>query len=183
MKKLGLIAGVAVVAAIAVYAINGQAQDAAKVETPKPGFTVALKGHDEAAVGTADITATPKGVLLSVNIDKMAPGWHAIHFHGVGDCSDHTDHFKKSGGHAAAEGQEHGYFAATGPHAGDLTNFYVHADGTAKFVQYSTDMTAQMLDDADGTALVIHANPDDYVSAPAGNAGDRLGCGVISKAD
>lgn len=149
---------------------------------PAAGYTAALKNDQGEDVGTVSFTDAPKGLLMNVSIDKMAPGWHAIHLHGKGDCSDMTDHFKMSGGHMAREGEEHGFFNPKGPHAGDFANFFVGGDGKAKFEQYSTNVRAADLPDADGTAVIIHAKPDDYMSQPAGDAGERLACGVVAAA-
>jgi superoxide dismutase, Cu-Zn family len=71
-----------------------------------------------------------------------------------------------------------------GPHGGDMPNQHVGADGVLKAQVLNTGVTlgagAKSLGDADGTALVIHADPDDYTSQPAGNAGGRIACAVIS---
>lgn len=185
MKYMKYLAVAGVVGAITAYAVTGQAAITSQeflstTKAPKPEYSVSLQGQDESTVGGALVSKTPKGLLLMVDIYNLPEGWHSIHFHGKGDCSDHSDHFKKSGGHAAKEGQEHGYFSANGPHSGDLPNFYVGKDKRAKFHMYTTDMTHEQLADEDGTALVIHAKADDYASQPAGEAGDRLACGVVT---
>lgn len=175
-KTVAIVAGVA---AISVLAWQGMAQQAEKPVAPKAGYAATLTNAADEAVGTVEITAAPKGILMNVSIDKMEPGWHAIHFHGVGDCADHGDHFKKSGPHASREGEAHGYFSEAGPHQGDFPNFYVHSDGTAKFQHFSANVKGDDLLDDNGTAVLIHAKPDDYISQPAGDAGDRLACGRI----
>ena len=131
--------------------------------------------------GTAIFNATPKGVLVNVDIAGVSPGWHGVHFHAVGDCSDHADHFVKAGGHAARGDEQHGYFQAQGPHSGDLPNLWVHGDGTGKAEFYTAQITYENLRDADGSALMIHAATDDYSGQPAGNAGARVACGVIGR--
>lgn len=182
MKYLA-VAGLAGV--IGAYAVTGQAAITSQefistTKAPKPEYSIALHGQDETMVGGALISKAPKGLFLMVDIYNLPEGWHSIHFHGKGDCSDHADHFKKSGGHAAKEGQEHGFFSENGPHSGDLPNFYVGKDHRAKFHVYTTDMTLEQLTDEDGTALIIHEKADDYASQPAGDAGDRLACGVVT---
>lgn len=147
-------------------------------ESPKT-FTAKMKGSDAQDIGTVILTETPKGLIVSVDMKDLPPGWRALHIHGTGDCSDHADHFKKAGGHAAAEGQEHGFMSAQGPHQGDLPNIYVAADGTIKADFYTDLISAADLSDNDGAAMMIHAEKDDYKSAPAGNAGTRLACGVV----
>lgn len=142
-------------------------------------FTAKMKSSDAKDMGTAILTETPKGLIVSVDLKDLPPGWRALHIHGTGDCSDHADHFKKAGGHAAADGQEHGFMSAQGPHKGDLPNIFVAADGTIKADFYTNLITTADLSDDDGASMMIHAEKDDYQSAPAGNAGTRLACGVI----
>ncbi len=174
------VAGVMSVYALAGHAAVTDKEFISDTAVPSPEYGVALKGHDDRIIGNALITKAPKGVFVMVDVFEMPEGWHSIHFHAVGDCSDHADHFKKSGGHVTAEGQEHGFFSAKGPHSGDLPNFYVGSDKRAKFHVYSTDITVEQLMDADGSALVVHEKADDYASQPAGNAGDRLACGPVT---
>lgn len=161
-----------------------QTADAAAVDTHAPAAALSATMLDAkgAMIGNARITETPKGILLDVELTGMAPGWHAMHIHAVGTCDDHEDHFKASASHMADEGEEHGYLSAKGPHNGDLPNFFVHSDGTAKVQFYSVETNVAALTDADGSALLIHANLDDYKTQPTGDAGDRLACGVIGKA-
>lgn len=147
-------------------------------EVPKT-FTAKMKSSDEKDMGTVILTETPKGLIVSVDLKGLPAGWRALHIHGTGDCSDHADHFKKAGGHAAAEGQEHGFMSEKGPHKGDLPNIFVAADGTIKADFYTDLMTVDDLSDEDGASMMIHAEKDDYQSAPAGNAGTRLACGVV----
>lgn len=186
MKYMKYLAVAGLAGVIGTYAMTGQAavtseEFLSSTKAPKPGYSVALNGQDETMIGGALITKTAKGLFVMVDIYNLPEGWHSIHFHAKGDCSDHSDHFKKSGGHAAKEGQEHGYFSEKGPHSGDLPNFYVGKDKRAKFHIYTTDMPLEQLTDEDGTALVIHAKADDYASQPAGEAGDRLACGVVTE--
>ena len=170
-------------AAMMLLAMPALAQDAAPPQAPKPGYNATLQNADGRNIGMVKVTAAPKGLVVSVDATNLPSGWHAFHFHQAGNCDDHADHFKKSGSHAAREGEEHGFYAANGPHLGDFANFYVGSDGSAKFEQYSQNVTEADLLDADGTAVMIHADPDDYISQPSGAAGDRLACGVIAKAE
>lgn len=142
-------------------------------------FTAQMVGSDKQDIGTVTLTETPGGLLVSIDLKNLPEGWRALHIHSAGDCSDHTDHFQKAGGHAAREGQEHGFMSDKGPHAGDLPNIYVGKDGTVKADFYTNLITAAELADEDGSAMMIHADADDYTSAPAGNAGTRLACGVV----
>jgi Cu-Zn family superoxide dismutase len=139
--------------------------------------------------GTAELSEGPKGVVIRVSVDGLTPGWHGIHFHAVGDCSD--EGFQKSGGHAHHESEKplHGLLNPQGPDDGDLPNIHADDNGQARAELYSPFVTLSgaegraMLLDGDGAAIVIHEGPDDHVSQPIGGAGARVACAVIRKAD
>ncbi|RJF88428.1 superoxide dismutase family protein [Oleomonas cavernae] len=157
---------------------------AAQAETPPAATTVEIKNPEGATLGTATLTGAPKGVILRIEAKGLTPGWHGMHFHEKGDCSDAE--FKKAGGHVHGDAAlVHGLLNPAATDAGDLPNLYVAADGSVTVELYSTlvaltpgtDRPALL--DADGSALVIHANPDDYAAQPIGGAGPRVACGVI----
>jgi Cu-Zn family superoxide dismutase len=145
--------------------------------------TFDLKNAAGSNVGQAQVTEAPNGVLLRVEAKGLAPGWHGLHFHEKGDCSKAD--FSSAGGHIHAKATVvHGLLNPEASEAGDLPNLYVGADGTATVELFSTYVSLAAsgrpaLADADGSALVIHANPDDYRSQPIGGAGPRIACGVI----
>lgn len=145
--------------------------------------TAALKGAKGAAVGTASLTDAGRGVLVKLNLKGLTPGWHAIHFHEKGDCSDAK--FTAAGGHVhSAAPVVHGLLNAGANDAGDLPNVYVPAGGALQAEVFSTwvglaGSERLNLKDADGSAIVVHAKPDDHKSQPIGGAGDRVACGVI----
>ena len=134
-------------------------------------------------IGTAAITQTSHGVKINVNVTGLPPGTHAFHIRAVGKCE--IPDFKSAGGHFNPTGKQHGKENPNGPHAGDMSNFEVGADGTAKFSTVNTGVTldegSNSLLHEGGTALVIHEKTDDYKTDPTGNAGNRIACGVVQK--
>lgn len=142
-----------------------------------------LKGPNGEARGTVTVTAAPKGVILRVEGKSLTPGWHGLHFHEKGACSDAK--FTSAGGHVhTANPVMHGLLNPQANDAGDLPNVFVGADGMVTAELYSTLVSlnggpAPALMDADGSAVVIHASPDDYKSQPIGGAGDRVACAVL----
>jgi Cu-Zn family superoxide dismutase len=147
-----------------------------------PTFEAPLLGPKGDAIGKivlragADLTV----VRITVNAGGLTPGWHGLHFHAVGDCSD-PGQFQLSTGHVNHDASKHGLLNAEGPDDGDLPNLYASADGSAN-AEVVTDLPlsgAQGLRDADGSALVVHASEDDHSTQPIGNAGARVGCAVI----
>lgn len=154
-------------------------------DSPAEGKVVhaTVIGLDGAALGMITLRDTPSGVLLSTDLKGLPEGDHGFHFHQKGICSP-AEKFTTSGGHFAPEGHKHGLMMQGGPHGGDMPNQHVGADGKLVTQVFNTGVTLapgpKSLLDADGSALVIHAGSDDYMSQPAGDAGGRIACAVIS---
>src|SRR5262244_2169517 len=147
---------------------------------PKP-VTVNLQNGQGKSVGTAVLSAAPHGTKIKLNVHDLSAGEHAIHVHQTAKC-DGPD-FKTAGAHFNPDGKKHGLDNPEGHHAGDMKNFTVGSDGTAKTTVHDSDVTLgsdnHSLFSNGGTALVIHAKADDMKTDPSGNAGDRIACGVI----
>ena len=144
--------------------------------------SAAIKDTSGRGVGEARMWQTPHGVLLRLTLKNATPGVHALHIHEVGRCD--APSFESAGGHFAPDGAGHAFYDAAGPHAGDLPNIYVPASTELTVEHHLANLTLapgpRSLLDANGSAVVIHAGGDDYISDPAGNAGERLACGAIS---
>jgi Cu-Zn family superoxide dismutase len=143
--------------------------------------TASLKDASGNEVGRATLTETSSGLLIRLDVTAAPSGEHALHFHAVGKCE--PPDFKSAGPHFNPAEAKHGFENAEGPHAGDMPNLHVPADGRLSIEVLNPAVTlsgkSALLDD-DGAALVIHAAADDYRTDPAGNAGDRIACGVIA---
>lgn len=135
------------------------------------------------SLGRLTLSTDASGVRISGTLAPLPPGPHAFHIHAAGEC--HAPDFDSAGGHFNPFGRKHGAQNKDGPHAGDLPNIAVRPDGSVAVDCLATMVTLgkgkNSLFPRDGTCLVIHENPDDEVTDPAGNAGKRIACGVIKK--
>jgi Cu-Zn family superoxide dismutase len=174
MSPIKLFTPLALIAALTASAALAQAP-----------ATATIKAADGKVLGDVAFTDAPGGVLVQVKISGLTPGWHGMHFHAIGDCGDPK--FLNSGAHIQHEGMkmEHGLLNPKGPDMGDLPNIYIGADGTGQAQAFTTLVSWKgaggrpALSDADGSALVVHANPDDGKTQPIGGAGDRVACAVV----
>ena len=146
-----------------------------------------LMSADGSPVGTSSFTQRGNKVLLQAEVRNLSPGFHGFHVHAVGNC-DAATAFTSAGGHLNPAGSTHG------DHAGDLPSMYVNQDGTGSISVWVDRFTLASLADADGSALVVHAEPDNFAHIPdrygltldettlnTGDAGARIACGLVQR--
>jgi Cu-Zn family superoxide dismutase len=139
-----------------------------------------IKDAGGVTVARATATEVDGGISIVVNATGVSAGTHGVHVHTVGRC-DAPD-FTTAGGHWNPGSTMHGVENPHGPHAGDMPNLIVGADGHGHLAIKLPAGTLDGMLDADGAALVIHAGPDDLKTDPAGNSGARIACGVFQRA-
>jgi Cu-Zn family superoxide dismutase len=148
-------------------------------------------GPNGEAMGTVEFRDALGGVVMRLDMTGLAPGWHGIHLHVVGDCTDGAIGFKASGGHINPDNVEHGLLNPAGAHRADIPNILADESGAVKteifragvHLRPSEEAAAingpfPLIDD-DGFAVVVHANPDDHFSQPIGGSGDRVACAAF----
>ncbi|GGY42364.1 superoxide dismutase family protein [Parvularcula lutaonensis] len=146
---------------------------------PTGEMTVAITGTEGTAIGEATVRPGPHGMVIRLMAEGLPEGWHGVHLHQVGDCSDFDGGFKKSGSHINISGTEHGVLNPEGYHTGaDFPNLWADADGLHGELFAGGLLLDQARDD-DGFAMIIHANEDDHVTQPIGGAGPRLACAAF----
>ena len=132
------------------------------------------------ASGTVTFVQHGETVMVEAHLTGLSPGLHGFHIHEKGDCT--AADASSAGGHFNPHKSSHGSPDSQPHHAGDLGNVTADAAGV---VQYRVEVTGISLgtgtDSIIGRSVIVHANPDDLRSQPAGNAGPRLACGLISK--
>jgi Cu-Zn family superoxide dismutase len=134
-------------------------------------------------VGKATFVQKSDGVHIDIQVQNLPAGKHGVHIHMVGKCD--APEFTSAGGHFNPAGKHHGALNPEGPHAGDIPNLVVGANGKGRLQMVNKNVTLDAgpntLLDADGSALIIHAAADDEKTDPTGNSGARIACGVLVK--
>lgn len=164
-------------AAVACLALASMA-----LAAPGDTASAALSNAEGEPVGSVQLTETANGTLVVADLENLPEGAHGFHIHETGACEAP---FKSAGGHYNPAGASHGFASPAGSHAGDLPNLQVPESGevTAEFFKENLEVSDRLLDygtmENEGAAIVIHAAADDYETDPAGDAGERIACGVL----
>jgi superoxide dismutase, Cu-Zn family len=176
-------------------------EDVAAVDSASAGpgsaeLTSRLVDPDGREVGVATLTEVEDGTQVDVQVTGLPPGFHGFHLHAVGVCEPDspspadpsmTGDFLSAGGHIGAGETDHGQ------HAGDLPLLYVTDAGTGTLTAVTDALTLDQLTDGDGSAVMVHADPDNYANVPeryapggpdqmtrnTGDAGGRIACGPV----
>lgn len=167
---------------LSACATSGETAQAGKGASFTPVASASLRGSDGAPKGTASLTSNGTTLTLALSVSGLPVGQHGAHLHTVGSCD--APGFTTAGAHLNPHGKQHGAQNPQGSHLGDLPNLVVAGDGTGSLTIPLVGTAAEveaLLFDADGTAVVIHAGPDDYLTDPSGNSGGRIACGVLTR--
>ena len=133
------------------------------------GLTARLVDPEGGEVGVATLTEVEGGTQVEVRVTGLPPGFHGFHLHAVGRCEPDspsptdpsmTGDFLSAGGHIGAGETDHG------DHPGDLPVLYVTEAGTGTLTAVTDALTLDQLDDEDGSAVVVHADRDNYANVP-----------------
>jgi Cu-Zn family superoxide dismutase len=166
-------------------AVAGITGDTVRDTTAAPGDTtiataaVAINDAQGQPLGSLQLSDTTGGVVFRGTVTGLKPGNHGFHVHNVGRCDPPA--FESAGPHWNPTNKQHGRQNPAGWHAGDLANLGASEDGVAQVSQTVEGATIRALLEGDGSALVVHADPDDNKTDPSGNSGARIACGVIHR--
>jgi len=147
------------------------------VTEPEGGAPMALVNATGQSIGSVRAWQTTGGVSFHIEASGLPHGVHGVHVHAVGRCEGPD--FASAGSHWNPAGKKHGLNNPAGPHAGDMPNVEVAANGVLSATVVLPGASMDSLLDADGAALLIHAGADDYMTDPSGNSGARIACAVI----
>ena len=168
-------------ASVALVALAG-CSTVADLPTERIGSATIMRA-DGVPAGTAQLLASGDQVTLAAVLTGIPAGVHGIHLHTAGSCT--RPDFSSAGAHLNPLARKHGATNPDGKHAGDLPNITIQPGGTGSLTADLEGTRAQIRDwlfDTDGTAILVHADPDDYRTDPSGNSGSRIACGVLRAA-
>lgn len=174
------IGAMALLGACVSDAEQGGKPEAAKAAPGRAAVALIRNANPGDEVARATAREVPGGLAITVEGESLPPGTHGVHIHAVGKC-DAPD-FMTAGTHWNPAGKQHGANNPAGPHQGDLPNLVIGNDAKGKLTMTLPGATMDGLLDADGSAMVIHADPDDLMTDPSGKSGARIACGVFAPA-
>lgn len=154
----------------------------AKPPEVKP-VDVQLIDRDGKNIGSAQFTQEEAGVKIQIQVSGLSAGKHGLHIHSVGACE--PPNFKSAGPHFSTKKHKHGFLDVSGPHEGDLPMLDVSSDGRVtdyEFITTRVSLSKDSLRQPQGSSLIIHDKPDDYLTDTGGGSGDRIACGIIQPA-
>jgi Cu-Zn family superoxide dismutase len=186
-RKTALVVALALAAAILTAPLHASGDGRS---SSRKHVKVKLVDASGASAGIVRLSEKGSSVTVRAEVEGLTPGFHGFHVHSIGEC---VAPFTSAGGHYNPTGTGHG------SHAGDMPSLLVLDDGTAS-LQFATDrFTVAELFDADGTAIIVHALPDNFANIPTryqsttegtfgpdsatlatGDAGGRAACGVVA---
>ncbi|MET0588991.1 MAG: superoxide dismutase family protein [Novosphingobium sp.] len=151
-------------------------------KTPAALASATIVNATGAPAGSAVITQSKSGLVLTLKLSGLTPGVHGMHLHTTGNCE--APAFTTAGPHLNPHGKQHGTNNPQGSHLGDLPNITAGTDGKVE-VSIALNAPASELEefliDTDGTAIVVHSSADDYLTDPSGNSGGRIACGALRR--
>ena len=166
--------------AFVAVALIGQS---AVARAPHRLATAPLVTTEGKTVGKATINEYGGRLHLTLHVLRQSPGEHGLHIHAIGLCT--PPDFSSAGAHWNPTSHQHGAENPMGPHAGDMANLNVGANGVGRahidLGPGSLSGGKSPLLDKDGASIVIHETADDMKTDPSGNSGKRLVCGVFKK--
>lgn len=193
-------------AVVAGFVFAGCAGDVNEDAAQSEPVTAKLANSQGDSLGQVEFVDVDGGLEVTIAAKNLDAGFYGVHIHEVGQCQpasqapddpEETGNFLSAGGHIVGEdAAEHPDHAGDHPHhAGDLPTLLVNQDGTAEMSVVTDRLGMPLLSDFDGSAVVIHAEPDNFANVPdrylgdesspdddtlaAGDASDRIGCGVV----
>lgn len=174
-RVLFIISGAAALSACSTMVPRGEAPPVSTAGFP--AVNTVLRAADGSERGSATLIMVDGRMRLMLDTRGLMPGAHGVHIHDVGKCEGPA--FASAGPHWNPTMKMHGRDNPMGAHEGDLPNLMIGTDGRGSISIDVPGTSAQLLD-ADGAAVVIHADPDDYKTDPSGNSGGRIACGVLT---